>query len=103
MSINLKSLKDTNRLLFKIPLEPILGHRFQPTGFPSLGAATFQVQDGASLLVESVQSMANHLEMTIWDSAKQDVKEELEGLSHVCVTRNGGFLTDTILEVPPAE
>ncbi len=98
MSINLKSLKDTNRLLFKIPLEPILGHRFQPTGFPSLGAATFQVQDGASLLVESVQSMANHLEMTIWDSAKQDVKEELEGLSHVCVTRNGGFLTDTILE-----
>ena len=42
--------------------------------------------------------MANRLEMTIWDSAKENVKEELDGLSHVRVTRNGDFLTDTILE-----
>ena len=98
MSINLELLKDTNRLLYKIPLEPVLGHRFQPTGFPSLGAATFQTQDGTSLLVESAQSMANHLEMTIWDSPRQDIKEELEGLSHVRVTRRGKFLTDTMLE-----
>lgn len=98
MSIDLQSLENIHRLLFKIPLEPVLGHRFQPTGFPSLGAATFQTSDGVSLLVESAQSMANHLEMTIWDSAQQDVKEELKGLSHVRVTRNGEFLTDTILE-----
>ena len=98
----LEPLQNARRLLFKIPLEPLLGRRFQPTGFPSLGAATFQTSDGESLLVESAQSMANHLEMTVWDIAKKDVKEELDGLSHVRVTRprNGEeeFLTDTILE-----
>lgn len=98
MTIDLTTLKNVKRLLFKIPLEPLQGSRFQPTGFPSLGAATFQTSDGASLLVESAQSMANHLEMTIWDLARNDVKEELDGLSHVRVTRKGKFLTDTILE-----
>lgn len=98
MTIDLESLKRTSRLLFKISLEPLQGSRFQPTGFPSLGAATFQTDNGMSLLVESAQSMGNHLEMTIWDDAKKDVKKELEGLSHVCVTRDGKFLTDTILE-----
>ena len=98
MPINLDSLKDMHRVLFKIPLEPVLGQRFQPTGFPSLGAATFQTSDGTSLLVESVQSMANHLEMTVWDPTTQNVKEELKDLSHVRVTRNGTLLTDTILE-----
>ncbi len=98
MTIDLKPLQDAKRLLFKIPLEPLLGRRFQPAGFPSLGAATFQTGDGDSLLVESAQSMANHLEMTIWDVARKDVKEEVDGLSHVRVMHKGEFLTDTILE-----
>jgi len=98
MSTDLLPLEATTRLLFKIPLEVLQGSRFQPTGFPSLGAARFQTAAGDSLLVESSQSMANRLEMTIWDSANNDVRPELEGLSHVVVTRNGGFLTDTILE-----
>ena len=98
MRIDLTPLSDAKRLLFKIPLEPLQGSRFQPTGFPSLGAATFQTGGGTSLLVESAQSMANHLELTIWDAARKDIKEELDGLSHVRVTRNGEFLTDTILE-----
>jgi|GEM_PF-4845589 len=29
------------RQLFEIPLEPVVGSRFQPTGFPNLGAAEF--------------------------------------------------------------
>ena len=94
----LDPLQDAKRLLFKIPLEPLLGRRFQPTGFPSLGAARFQTSDGESLLVESAQSMANHLEMTVWDVAGKDVKRELAGLSHVRVTRKNEFFTDTILE-----
>ncbi|MCY3791871.1 MAG: type I-U CRISPR-associated RAMP protein Csb1/Cas7u [Gemmatimonadetes bacterium] len=98
MPISLKKLNDANRLLFKIPLQPLLGNRFQPTGFPSLGAATFQTTHGASLLVESAQSMANRLEMTVWDTVAKDVKQEFSGLSHVRITRNGEFLTDTILE-----
>ena len=98
MNVDLTPLDNESRLLFQIPLKPIQGSRFQPTGFPSLGAATFQTPEGRSLLVESAQSMANRLELTIWDEAKDDIKAEFSGLSHVRVTRNGRFLTDTILE-----
>ena len=98
MSIDLTTLADSPRLLFEIPLRPMQGGRFQPTGFPGLGAATFQTADGACLLVESAQSMANRLELTCWDEANQNLKPELQGLSHVRVTRKGAFLTDTVLE-----
>ena len=98
MTIDLESLQDVKRLLFKIPVGPLQGNRFQPTGFPSLGPATFQTASSTNLLVESAQSMANHLEATIWDAANNDVEKELNGLSHVRVKRNGSFLTDTILE-----
>jgi len=98
MTLNLSELDNAQRLLFEIPLKPLQGQRFQPTGFPGLGAATFQTSDGQCLLVESAQSMANRLELTIWDEASQDIKSELQGLSHVRVMRNGKFLTDTVLE-----
>lgn len=98
MSMDLSQLNDVHRLLFEISLTPLQGGRFQPTGFPGLGAATFQTRNGTCLLVESVQSMANRLELMIWDEATQDLKPDFAGLSHVRVTRNGGFLTDTILE-----
>lgn len=98
MSIDFLILDNAYRLLFEIPLKPVQGHRFQPTGFPGLGAATFQTAEGSCLLVESAQSMANRLELTCWDDATQDLKSELTGLSHVRVTRNGDFLTDSILE-----
>lgn len=98
MNIDLSPLDPVQRLLFEIPLVPVQGHRFQPTGFPGLGAATFQTANGTSLLVESAQSMANRLELTCWDDAGPELKSELDGLSHVRITRNGGFLTDTILE-----
>jgi len=98
MTIDLSPLKNVQRVLFEIPLAPLQGQRFQPTGFPNLGAATFQSSDGQCVLVESAQSMANRLELKVWDEDKQDVKEDLKGISHVRVERNGKFLTDTILE-----
>lgn len=98
MSIDLSALANIQRLLFEVPLVPVQGHRFQPTGFPNLGAATFQTKSGLSLLLESAQSMANRLELTVWNTSNQDVKEELKGISHVRIERNGKFLTDTILE-----
>ncbi len=98
MTINLDLLANSPRLLFEIPLRPVQGHRFQPTGFPGLGAATFQADQSVCLLVESAQSMANRLELTCWDEAIQDLKPALQGLSHVRVLRKGKFLTDTILE-----
>jgi len=95
---DLKALKKANRLLFSVPLRPVQGDRFQPTGFPSLGAATYQTKDGQKLLVESAQSMANRLEMVCWDTAKNTPVTELTGISHVTVNRKGAFLTDSILE-----
>ncbi len=98
MTVDLSKLANVQRLLFAISLKPLQGQRFQPTGFPNLGAATYQTGEGQSLLVESAQSMANRLELTIWDEAEQDIKADLQGLSHVRVKRNDAFLTDTILE-----
>ncbi|MDY0269980.1 type I-G CRISPR-associated RAMP protein Csb1/Cas7g [Trichloromonas sp.] len=98
MSVDLSPLNTAKRLLFTIPLTPLQGQRFQPTGFPSLGAATFQTKQGTSLLVESAQSMANRLELTIWDEASNALNPDFASLSHVRVSRNGNFLTDSILE-----
>ena len=98
MTIDFSTLSESSRVLFKIPLRPIQGSRFQPTGFPALGAATFQTSEGTNLLVESAQSMANRLELTVWDNARQDVIESLTGISHVRVIRGEKLLTDTILE-----
>ncbi len=90
MTIDFQTLAQEQRLLFAIPLKPLQGQRFQPTGFPNLGAATYQTKEGMSLLVESAQSMANRLELTLWDEGAHDIIEELRGLSHVRVMRGVG-------------
>jgi CRISPR-associated protein Csb1 len=96
--LDLSPLDGVSRLLMTVPLKPVQGDRFQPTGFPSLGAATYQTKDGPKLLVESVQSMANRLETTCWDTATNKPVAALDGISHVTVTRKGAFLTDSMLE-----
>lgn len=98
MAIDLDVLTGAPRVLFNIPLRPVQGSRFQPTGFPGLGAATYQTVTGTSLLVESAQSMANRLEAVCWDDARKAPLTTLAGLSHVTVTRKGEFFTDTMLE-----
>jgi len=98
--IDLKPLENQTRLLFTVPLKPLQGDRFQPTGFPNLGAATYQTRDGQKLLVESAQSMANRLETTCWDSNENKPIEALDGISHITVVRGKEkrFLTDSMLE-----
>jgi CRISPR-associated protein Csb1 len=96
--IDLKPLDQANRVLFRVPLRPLQGDRFQPTGFPSLGAATYQTKDGQKLLVESAQSMANRMETACWDLARNGPVKALDGISHVTVTRKKKFLTDSMLE-----
>ncbi len=91
--------KDARRILFNVPLQPVQGTRFQPTGFPDLGAATYQAGDTDCLLVESAQSMANRLEAQIWDDGTQALREPFKGLSYVRVTApDGKFLTASCLE-----
>ena len=96
--LDLTYLNNANRVLFSIPIRPVQGDRFQATGFPSLGAATYQTRDGQKLLVESSQSMANRLETVCWDATNNQPIECLKGISHVTVTRKGAFLTDSMVE-----
>lgn len=99
MSVDLSPLSALHKLLFDIPLAPVQGHRFQPTGFPDLGAATYETDAGTSLLVESAQSMANRMEAACWDAGKQMLLPELAGLSYVRVLdKNGKLLTSSVLE-----
>jgi len=97
------SLKSSPRLLIEIPLKPLQGSRFQPTGFPDLGAATFkgfddQGQQVDCLLVESAQSMANRLESVCWDEGKDCLADPLKGLPYVETTLPDGTVTDSIRE-----
>jgi CRISPR-associated protein Csb1 len=98
MKPDLTALDSLTKLLFAIELQPLQGERFQPTGFPSLGAATYESKHGASLLVESPQSLANMLEATCWDQVNNGLKKELAGLSYVRVERRGKYLTSSVLE-----
>jgi CRISPR-associated protein Csb1 len=85
-----EELKDVKRLLMEVELAPVQGDRFQPTGFPDIGGATYQLADGRRmLLVESAQSMANRLESTIIGPDNELIKE-LYGLSYIRVRLVGG-------------
>lgn len=101
MTIDMHALSDTSRLLLEADLKPIQGTRFQPTGFPDLGAAEYPSpdNDGRMLLVESAQSMANRLEAVCWDEAADDWVEPLRGLPYVKVyDKDGNALTSSVLE-----
>lgn len=99
-----KKLADRPRLLAEVQLRPLQGTRFQPTGFPDIGAAEYQGFDSSGakqsmLLVESAQSMANRMEAVIWDDTTQDLIEPLKGLPYVRVNNSeGAFLTCSLLE-----
>lgn len=92
---------NAHRTVLAVDLVPIAGSRFQPTGFPDLGAAEFETgKDGTkALIVESAQSMANRLEATTWDDARGDQPEELTALPYVRIADpNGNFLSSSRLE-----
>ncbi len=98
--MNYTALQSAPRLLIEAELKPLQGDRFQPTGFADLGAARYKAPDGTEmLLVESAQSVANRLELTIWDEANDDLIPELRGLPYIRVNNpDGSPLTNSILE-----
>lgn len=100
MSLDFSTLANEARLLIEADLKPVQGTRFQPTGFPDLGAATYTLHDGTQmLLVESAQSMANRMEAVCWDEAQEDLVAPLEGLPYVkVVDKDGQVLTNSLLE-----
>ena len=104
MTLELKTLMPDRepkpaRLLVEAELRPVQGARFQPTGFPDLGAAVYESPTGTRLLVESPQSMANRLEAVCWDAGAHTLRKDLEGLSYVRVEKQDGtYLTSSVTE-----
>lgn len=96
------------RRLFDVPLQPLAGSRFQPTGFPDIGPGVFSRPAGDDvdgrrwidcLMVESAQSMANHLEGEGWDATAQRPVPQLAGLPYMEVRDpDGEFLTASRIE-----
>lgn len=90
-----EAIKDEKRFLFEADLKPLQGNRFQPTGFPDIGAAEYKLPDGTRmLLVESAQSMANHLEAAITQPDGEVIKE-LSGISYIRAIIEGEAKTKT--------
>lgn len=104
----MRHLTTQGRWLLELGLEPLAGARFQPTGFPDIGAATYQrpvrdngdVRLATALVVESTQSMANHLEATAWDRGVQQPHPVFDGLPYVRVVAadDGRYLTSSRTE-----
>lgn len=86
------------RLLLRAPLIPLQGERFQPTGFPDIGAGTYQLADGTEmLLVESEQSVANRLEAVCFEP-EGSLAPVLQGLPYVEVHVDGDAVTNSMQE-----
>lgn len=105
MSLNFDALAAVPRLLLEARLQPSQGTRFQPTGFPNLGAATYDGPkgEGMLLLVESNASLTNWLERTIFeeftrDSVSDDLIPQLTGLPYVKIDCGSFGETSTLLE-----
>lgn len=97
----------TLRRSFTIDLEPRPSPRFQPTGFPDLGAARFEAWDPETenwvdcILVESPQSMANRFEAVGWIAAGDESQPDpaLGSLPYVRVqAADGSFLASSRTE-----
>ena len=104
MTIEFQKLDGRPRLLMEAELEPVQGKRFQPTGFPDLGAAVYDAPgaNGGStqmILVESAQSVANRLEEVCWDHGTDSPHSALEGMPYVSVALwDSGDSTNSLLE-----
>ena len=86
-------LKGESPLVLIATLEPIVGDRFQPAGFPEIGHVIYKAprEDGSTenvCIVDSAASMANHLETVCQRGAHDlDLVDDLDGMPYIrCVT-----------------
>jgi len=100
----INGLDAESRVVLKATYTPTVGSTFQPTGFPDLGPAVFNRPSAngtahEAVLVESVQSLANHLESTAWDRSEDRPVEAFAALPYVEVRGAGDrFLTSSRLD-----
>ena len=103
MPVQMEQLNGESRILMQAPLKPVQGTRFQPTGFPDLGAAVYEVpgengNPAQMVLVESAQSVANRLESVCWDEAAGSTYSAVAGMPYVRVSLWDGRNTSSIQE-----
>ncbi len=86
-------LKGESPLVLTATLEPIVGDRFQPAGFPEIGHVIYKAprKDGSTenvCIVDSAASMANHLESVCQRGPHDlDLVDDLAGMPYLrCVT-----------------
>lgn len=86
-------LRSESPLVLTATLEPIVGDRFQPAGFPEIGHVIYKAprKDGSTenvCIVDSAASMANHLEAVCQRGAHDlELVDELQGMPYIrCVT-----------------
>jgi len=86
-------LNGESPLVLTATLEPIVGDRFQPAGFPEIGHVIYKAprEDGITenvCIVDSAASMANHLETVCQRGAHDlDLVDDLDGMPYIrCVT-----------------
>jgi CRISPR-associated protein Csb1 len=86
-------LKGESPLVLTATLQPIVGDRFQPAGFPEIGHVIYKAprKDGSIenvCIVDSAASMANHLETVCQRGAHDlDLVDDLDGMPYIrCVT-----------------
>lgn len=82
----LDSLVDARYLALDIELQPVGSPSFQPTTFANTGSSFYEAPDGhLAAIVDSVASMANQLELTIWDEAASAPTEHVAPLPWIRV------------------
>lgn len=86
-------LEKVQRMYFEQEMRPAQGDRFQPTGFPDLGAAVYELPGGGRrLLIESSQSMANRFESALLGSDGH-LHPDFKGISYLKTLISGATET----------
>jgi CRISPR-associated protein Csb1 len=93
----LEQLERERYLALDVELEPVGSPTIQPTTFANTGPSFYEAPDGQlAAVVDSVASMANQLELTIWDEAACEPTRPVAPLPWVkVVDADGAYYTSS--------
>ena len=93
----LSRLEGERYLALDVELEPVGSPTIQPTTFANTGPSFYEAPDGQlAAVVDSVASMANQLELTIWDEAACEPTRPVAPLPWVkVVDADGSYYTSS--------
>jgi CRISPR-associated protein Csb1 len=93
----LDALESVRYLALEVELSPLAGPTIQLTTFANTGSSFYVAPDGSlSAVVDSVASMANQLELTVWDEAGCEPQKSITPLPWVrVVDEDGAYFTSS--------